>query len=147
MDNLRDYFSLNQKPNLTIGVNLSIEELQRVPNWITSEYHATRISLNKELSQLLISKQKANYSKEIVDWILFTIKEIEKDPILLTDIDILFEPSFELDPLVIFRQASRNKKLLVLWPGEFRKNKLSYAIPEHAHYRNWVNPSVEIVQV
>ena len=147
MDNLRDYFSLNHKPNLAIGINLSIEELHKVANWIVSEYHLPAITLNKELSQLLIRKQQANYSKEIIDWISQSINEIEEEPILLTDIDILFEPSFNLDPLVIFRQTSRNKNLLILWPGEFRNNKLSYATPEHAHYRNWGNPGIEIIHV
>jgi hypothetical protein len=147
MDSLRDYFSLYHKPNLAIGINLSIEELNNAANWIISEYHLPVIALNKELSKLLIRKPQADYSREIIDWISQRIKEIEEDPFLLTDIDILFEPSLKLDPLVIFKQASRNKKLLVLWPGEFRNNKLSYAIPEHAHYRTWGNPGIEIIHV
>jgi hypothetical protein len=147
VESIRDYFLLDHKPNLAIGIDLSIEELHKTANWVVSEYHMPVISLNKELSQLLIRKQQANYSKEIIDWVSQRINEIEEEPILVTEIDILFEPSFKLDPLVIFRQASRNKKLLVLWPGEFRNNKLSYATPEHAHYRNWGNPGIMIIHV
>ena len=147
MENLQAYFLLDHKPNLAIGINISIKKLNFAANWIISEYRLPSISLNKELSQLLIRKQQANYSREIIDWISQRINETEEDAILFTDIDILFEPSFNLDPLVIFRQASRNKNLLVLWPGEFRNHKLSYATPEHAHYRNWGNPGIEIVHV
>lgn len=147
MDSLQAYFLLGHKPNLTIGVNISIEGLQKATEWITSEYHTPLISMNKGLSQLLIGKQEANYSKEIIDWLSLRIKEKSGELVLLTDIDILFEPSFELDPLVIFRQVCRNKTVFVLWPGEFRKNILSYGSPEHAHYRKWVNPGVEIVNV
>lgn len=147
MNSLQEYYSLDRKPNLAIGINLSIDMLQKVTNWIISEYRLPFIPLNKELSKLLIRKQQANFPKEIIDWFSQRINEIEGESILLTDIDILFEPSFKLDPLVIFRQASRNKKLLILWPGEFRNNKLSYATPEHAHYRTWGNPGIEIIHV
>ncbi len=147
MENLRDYFTLHQKPQLTVAVSHAIRDLQKATNQIVSEYQVPSFSLNKELSQLLIGKAKANYSKEIFDWISSKNREIEKEPLLLTDIDILFEPSFELDPLAIFRQSSKNKKLVVLWPGSFGNNNLSYASPDHAHYRNWANPGVEIIQV
>jgi hypothetical protein len=147
MNSLQAYFLLNNKPNLAIGINLSIEELQNASIWLISKHRLPVITLNKELSKLLIRKRQSNYSREIIDWISERINEIEEDPILLIDIDILFEPSFKLDPLVIFKQASRNKKLLVLWPGEFKNNKLSYATPEHAHYRNWGNPGIEIIHV
>lgn len=147
MESLKEYFNLHQQHQLTVAVSHSIRDLQKATKQIVSEYQAPSFSLNKELSQLLIGKPKANYSREILDWISSKTREIEKEPLLLTDIDILFEPSFELDPLAIFRQTSKNKKLLILWLGNFRNNNLSYASPDHAHYRNWANPGVEIIQV
>ena len=147
MDSLRDYFLLDKKPNLTIGVNLSTEELHKAADWVKSEFPVPDISVNKELSKLLIGKSKANFSKEIVDWISEKIKEVIEERSMRRSRSIFLEPSYELDPLTIFRQASRNKKLLVLWPGGFRNNKLSYATPEHTHYRNWVDPGVEIIHI
>lgn len=147
MDDLNEYFRLNTKPNLTIGVNLSVKKLQQTADWIITEHSVSYISLNKEISKLLIGKPTANLLANILDWLYNKLKGIEKNPILLTDFDILFEPSFELDPLTIFKQVSRNTSLLVLWPGEFNNKTLSYASPEHTHYRTWVNPGVEIVQV
>ena len=138
---------MNKLTQLTVAVSQSIGDLQKATNQIISEHQVPSFSLNKELSQLLIGKPKANYSREILDWISSKTREIEKEPLLLTDIDILFEPSFELDPLAIFGQTSKNKKLLILWLGNFSKNNLSYASPDHAHYRNWANPGVEIIQV
>ena len=147
MESIREYFTLNKKPQLTVAVSHSISNLQKATKQIVSEFQVPSFSLNKELSQLLIGKPKADYSRKIFDWISSITREIEKEPLLLTDIDILFEPSFELDPLAIFRQTSKNKKLLVIWLGNFSKNNLSYASPDHAHYRNWVNPGVEIIKV
>jgi len=138
---------VNKKTNLTIGVNLNTEKLRKFAEMAKSEYSIRSISLNKGISRLLIGKPTANFSKEIIDWLSEKIKEIKEKPILITDIDILFELSFQLDPLTIFKQLSRNSSLLVLWSGEYKNNTLSYASPEHAHYRTWADPGVEIIQV
>jgi hypothetical protein len=66
-------------------------------------------------------------------------------PSALSYIDILFEPSLELDPLALFRQLSRVTPIVVAWPGMVSSSGLSYAMPEHANYRLWTNPEVEIV--
>lgn len=147
MDGLREYFLLNNKPNLTIVVNLSVENLKKAADWTKSQYSVQGISINQELSKLLVGIPKANLSKEIIDWISEKIKKIFEEPILLTDIDILFEPSFQLDPLAIFRQATRNKILVVFWPGEYKNKNLTYASPDHAHYKTWADPGVEILKV
>ena len=94
MDGLRDYFLLDKKPCLTIVVNLSIEELQEASNIIKSNYLIPSISITRELATLLVRKPQADKSKEIIVWISEKIQEIVEEPILLTNIDILFEPSF-----------------------------------------------------
>lgn len=144
---LRDYFSLEEKPNLAVGVNLSTEELQQAADWVVREYSIPSIWLNREISKLLIGKSDTTYPKEIIDWISKEIIEIDEKVILFTDIEILFEPSLNLNPLTIFKQTSRNTSLLVMWPGEYKDNTLSYASPEHSHYRTWEKPGIEIFKV
>lgn len=58
-------------------------------------------------------------------------------PVICTDIDLLFEPSLGLDPLKLLRDASRQTAIVVMWPGQTKDTVLSYAVPEHAHYRTW----------
>ena len=107
MESLREYFSLHQKPQLTVAVSHSIGDLQKASKQIVSEYQVPSFSLNKELSKLLIGKPKADYSREIVDWISLKTREIEKEPLLLADIDILFEPNFPSLPPKIFYKSMR----------------------------------------
>lgn len=102
--------------------------------------------INKELSQVLVSEPKTNYSREIITWVSTKTEDIQSEPIVIKDIELLFEPSLGLDPLTLFRQTSKRNRLIVLWPGNFSNNTLSYASPEHAHYRTWANPGVEIIQ-
>ncbi len=63
-------------------------------------------------------------------------------PLLVADTDVLFEPSLQLDPLLLFQRASRQLPLVVTWAGSFERGRLSYAVPEHAHYRPWRSPDL-----
>lgn len=58
-------------------------------------------------------------------------------PVLCTDLDLLFDPALQLDPLALLRQLSRVRPLAALWPGAYTDGLLAYAVPEHAHYRTW----------
>ncbi len=65
-------------------------------------------------------------------------------PLLCVEIDLLFDPALSLDPLALLREASRQTALIVAWPGVWQGDVLSYAAPEHAHYRTWRSPEVQI---
>lgn len=70
-------------------------------------------------------------------------------PLLLSQIDLLFEPSLRLDPLALLRGLSRQRPLIVAWPGSYQDGVLAYAVPEHSHYRTWPKPDLreDCVQV
>lgn len=62
---------------------------------------------------------------------------IPGEPRGLYRIDLLFEPSLELDPLHLFERLASRWRLIVFWPGDLQNGTLTYAGPEHAHYRAW----------
>ena len=66
-------------------------------------------------------------------------------PVSCTDIDLLFEPTLELDPLGLLRDVSRVTRLVVAWPGSYADDVLAYAVPDHSHYRTWRKPGVRVV--
>jgi hypothetical protein len=68
-------------------------------------------------------------------------------PVLCTEIDLLFEPSLELDPLPLLVDISRATRLVIAWPGSYVGGVLAYAAPEHAHYRTWRQPPAHIVHL
>ncbi len=73
------------------------------------------------------------------------IREAVGDPLWLTDISLLFEPSLALDPLALLQRLAERRNLIVLWPGTWDGHTLTYAVPEHAHYRTWSDPRVRII--
>lgn len=58
-------------------------------------------------------------------------------PVLIADVALLFEPALRLDPLRLLRDAARQTQLIVAWPGAASDGRLAYAVPEHAHFRQW----------
>ena len=61
----------------------------------------------------------------------------ENAPLICTDLDLLFEPALQLDPLPLLHQMGRRRPLVACWPGTCAGGLLAYAVPEHAHYRTW----------
>jgi hypothetical protein len=63
-------------------------------------------------------------------------------PVVVDAIDLLSEPSLQLDPLAVLRILSRTRPLAALWPGSFVDGSLCYAVPEHSHFRRWSQPGL-----
>lgn len=60
-----------------------------------------------------------------------------QEPALLHNIELLFEPTLQLDPLRALKAASRSRAMLVLWPGIFEGGTLTYAEPGHPEHRHY----------
>jgi hypothetical protein len=129
-------WTLKSSP-LTLVVDPHIQALTQLQEELPEEWEA--VSIGKELSGYLISQEVTDYPRSIHEWLNGHLREKAPGPVICSDIDILFYPSFNLDPLTLFRQTSRHTRLVVLWPGEFKGGVLSYAQPEHQHYRYWKN--------
>ena len=123
--------------SLTLVADLDIQTLIQFKEQLPSEWGT--VSVGIEFSSYLISEEVADYSRTIPKWLNDRLRDKGPDPIICIDIDILFYPTFDLDPLTLFRQISRHTQLIILWPGTYKDGVLSYAVPEHAHYRYWKN--------
>ena len=59
------------------------------------------------------------------------------DVLLLDNIELLFDPSLQLDPLDLLKRHAHVRRVVAVWPGELRDGRLTYAItghPEHQDY-------------
>jgi hypothetical protein len=96
------------------------------------------LNISRELSSSLMNLSASERSRFSQAWLMDTLVTFQKSPVLCTCPDLLFDPSLEIDPLALFRQAARAIQIIVLWPGEYSANILSYAVPEHHHFRTWI---------
>lgn len=65
------------------------------------------------------------------------INEAEGSVLVLSRIEVLFESSLATDPLKLLKACSRQKTLLVEWPGYLSSSSLIYATPNHSDYREY----------
>jgi len=138
-----DFLRSNQGA-LVLLVHPDIMILDQAQKECLENFHWPAISIGKTLSEDFLSGKLSDMAS-LQSWLADRVREIPTSTILLSEIDFLFEPSFHLDPLVIFKRASRFNRLVVLWPGMYSKDKvLSYAVPEHSHYRTWRNPDAAV---
>jgi hypothetical protein len=97
------------------------------------------VSMDDVVCEPLLPLSMAVRAEQVNGLIDMTLQAYMPGPVLVTDTDVLFEPSLQLDPLLLFQRTSRLLPLVVTWAGTFEHGQLSYAVPEHLHYHLWRN--------
>jgi len=128
-------------------VHPDVRVIQRYAQEVAAALGVQPVSVGKELSGLLLNEPPQARARLARSWLLNTATRQAPGPLVLTDVDLLFEPAWALDPLALFRSASRSARLIVAWPGNHAQDVLAYAVPEHSAYRTWHHPGVHIINL
>ena len=108
---------------------------QQTPGWLV-------YSIGRDLSSVLVRQASETVANDISGILLDVIRRAGEQKVVLSGIDLLFEPSLQLDPLALIVHLSRVKPIVALWPGSYTNGVLSYAVPEHFHFRTWSNVGI-----
>lgn len=73
--------------------------------------------------------------------------ERTKDPLLLDNLELLFEPTLQINPLDLVRQLAHSKRVVAVWPGEMRSDRLVYADMSHPEHRDYSRDGVVVVRI
>lgn len=103
------------------------------------------ISLGKDLSAALINYSKTNRKNFVIRELSEIIKKETSEHFMITDIDVLFNPEYNIDILGYFINISRNKKVLVFWPGGYDSGILSYASSGYTDYKRYLLKDYNII--
>ena len=144
---ISELISLHNQANCILIVSESINALDAQAEELFGVANNSALLLGKELSQQLLTEPINKYATKTEAWLKEQLKEFSSEPIVCKDIDLLFEPEIGVDPLFLFKQAARQKKLVILWPGSFRDDTLYYASPDHSHYRSWPKPEIDFITI
>lgn len=126
-------------------VHAEVRRLEDAAVELRSAVGWPRLSVGRELSDVLISETPQRRPRAARHWMRVRLGEMAPGPVLCTEIDLLFEPTLELDPLRLMRDVGRVTRLVVTWPGSAVDDVLAYAVPGHSHYRTWRRPEVSVV--
>jgi len=125
-----------------------VEDNEKKRNLLISDFAKFHgidpINLNLHLSSRLLEKSP----KERTSTLLEQLRDlIGKDSplIVLNHCEILFDQSLKNDPLKLLENISRNRTILVAWPGHYQNGSLIYATPDHPEYRCYTTPEIPII--
>ena len=85
---------------------------------------------------------------EVVRVVLHPAVLQRKDEVLLLDnIELLFERGLEINPLDLIKRLAHAKRVVAVWPGELRGNRLYYAEMTHPEYRDYDADGVVAIEI
>lgn len=123
-----------------------IATLQAAQGFVQEQYEWPLLSLGRVLAEALVSvpprRRPRRVRVALRSALQEALAELATRPVLCADVDLVFHPDLQQDPLRLLRDASRQSPLVVLWPGRFHDDVLSYAVEAHAHYRTWPHPDL-----
>lgn len=105
------------------------------------------LSLGETLSLALLEYKKADRRNHIVKELDKIFYNLNSKKVIVDNIDILFNPEYNIDILGYFIQLARNRKLIIIWPGEYVSNSLIYASPEYEDYKKYLIRNYDVICV
>ncbi|MFP4040015.1 MAG: BREX-3 system P-loop-containing protein BrxF [Desulfosudaceae bacterium] len=108
------------------------EVLQTLTGECNTEVTNVNLLLSARLLELTPRKRAIR-----VPEILREIVETQSTPVLLDNLEILFEKELRQDPLRLLLGISRNHLMAASWNGTAEGGKLTYAEPGHPEYRRY----------
>ena len=97
---------------------------------------ARLVNVNLELSRRMLERTGRERALRLPDLLDEVVGR--SDPLVLLDnVELLFDASFEQDPLRLLQGVSRNRTIVATWNGTLENGYLSYAVPEHPEYRRY----------
>lgn len=92
------------------------------------------LNVNLELSQRLLDLTYAQRSQYVDRLFKDVITAVTGDVVLLDNLEILFDPHLEIEPLRLLQMVSRNRTIVASWSGRFQGGALIYAEPGHPEF-------------
>ena len=103
---------------------------------VAAHADAPVLNLNLELSRRLLDLTARQRLLE-VPRVLDDLIGRDRPLVLLDNTELLFDRTFEQDPLALLQRASRNRTIVAAWNGTLGNSFLSYAEPDHPEYRRY----------
>lgn len=95
------------------------------------------IALSEQLCGHLLPLSRRERALKTPDIIVQMINSTGSDVVWLDRIQILFEPSLELDPLRQLQELARLKPIIAIWPGQITKQFLTFSNPGKSDYQSY----------
>ena len=108
-------------------------------------------NLSLELAQRMLEVPVQQRPARALDTISAILDELDSNVACLDNIELLFEPSLQLDPLGLLQSLSRQRTLVAAWPGgivgDEDSPRLVHAQRPHPEYREYPGRGLVLLSV
>jgi DNA polymerase III delta prime subunit len=111
---------------------------------VAEELGTSVININLALAGELLELTAKQRSLRLQD-ILDRIAARDRSPVVLDNLEILFDKDLKQDPLRLLQSLSRNRTVLASWNGTMNCGRLLYAEAGHPEYRSYESIDALIV--
>ena len=134
---------LQSKLILLVGNRGKTDLLRALARRLNASPFNVGVKLGRRLAATSISDRSFSTSellREITD-------EVRGDvPLLLDNLEVLFEPSLKINPLNVIKLLAHSRLVIAAWPGEMRNDRLIYAGMGHPEHRDYTRAGVVIFE-
>lgn len=67
-------------------------------------------------------------------------------PLLLDNLEVLFEPSLKVNPLNVIKLLAHSRPVIAVWPGEIHNDRLIYTGMGHPEHRDYSRDGVVVFE-
>jgi hypothetical protein len=95
------------------------------------------INVNLQLCKAMLELTRNQRARQVERLFKAVVGAVSADVVLLDNLEVLFDPGLEVEPLRLLLNASRNQTLVAAWNGTFRDGTLVYAEPGHPEFAQY----------
>lgn len=110
-----------------------------------TQYGIAYVNVNLALSERLLELTDKQRPLRVRRLLADIIDEQGTEVIALDNLELLFDPALQQDPLACLQGLSRNKTLIAAWGGNYDAGVLTYAESGHPEYRRYERPEVLVI--
>ena len=103
-------------------------------------------SINKPLAEELLKLKPNRRTMQLEKCFLRVLAELPETPII-KDIDVLFNPAYEVDVIKVLISAYKQKPFTLVWPGIYENGKLIYSNENYQDYKSFEINDYDIICV
>ena len=100
----------------------------------SGEEAANAYSLNKALAEELLKIRPRLRSLQMEKCLLNVLMQLPEDAVV-KDVDVLFNPEYTIDVLMVLISAYKRRPFKLIWPGSCKNGQLIYSEANYPDYK------------
>jgi hypothetical protein len=117
----------------------------RLLHHVAESQGLTALNLNLLLAERLLELTQKQRPVRVQRLLGGLVEAQVDDPVLLDNIELLFDLDLRLDPLRVLQRLARNRTIVAAWPGALADGALTYAEPGHPEAQRYIDPEATVV--